>query len=85
MCIGTVPRKRKGTDMAKNVHKATREFGLTVEQAEQVESLVSTVSSQWQAMLRMALVIGIGELTPGKPFQDVAHRIIDQHSNGTLS
>ncbi len=71
--------------MATSKNKATREFGLTVEQAEQVESLVSTVSPQWQAMLRLALVVGIGETNPEKPFQDVSKRILAQYSVGSLS
>lgn len=51
-------------------------MGLTIKQAEQVESIVRTVPPEHQAILRMAIVIGIGEMTPGKPFQDIASRIV---------
>lgn len=56
------------------------DFGLTKAEREQVESIVSTVPAEWQAVLRLAIVIGIGEMTPGKPFQDFAKRIMEHYS-----
>lgn len=56
------------------------DFGLTKAEREQVESIVRTVPAEWQAVLRMAIVIGIGEMTPGKPFQDFAKRVMEQYS-----
>lgn len=61
--------------------RITREFGLTVKEAENVESIVRTVLPEYQAILRMAIVIGIGEMAPGKPFQDIANRIVSNYGS----
>ena len=59
---------------------AKGDFGLTKAEREEVESIVRSVPAEWQAVLRMAIVIGIGEMAPGKPFQDFAKRIMAQYS-----
>lgn len=58
------------------------DFGLSKEQSEEVESIVRTVPAEWQATLRMAIVIGIGETRPGRPFQTFAKNIVAQYSEG---
>lgn len=67
--------------MNKNM-RATKEFGLTVAQARVVESLVATVPAEVASVLRFALVVGIGEMNPDKPFQTVASNILREHSEG---
>jgi len=67
--------------MNKNI-KATKQFGLTLTQAQNVEKLVSTVPSELASVLRFALVIGVGELSEDKPFQTIANKIIRDHSEG---
>lgn len=63
-------------------HQALRQFGLTVDQSETVETLVNSVPAEWQAILRMALVVGLGELSTDKPFQAVARHILNEHGQG---
>jgi hypothetical protein len=63
-------------------YQALRQFGLSVDEAETVETLVASVPAEWQATLRMALVVGLGELSIDKPFQTVARGIINRHGQG---
>jgi hypothetical protein len=58
------------------------DFGLSKEQSQEVETIVRTVPAEWQATLRMAIVIGIGETRPGRPFQTLANNIMAQYSAG---
>jgi hypothetical protein len=60
--------------------RAIRQFGLTIQQAEHVEAIVRSVPPEFQSILRMSIIIGIGEATPGKPFQDIASRIVRNFS-----
>lgn len=75
--IGRRVRRQKGNEMSAG---AKGDFGLTKAEREQVESIVRTVPAEWQAVLRMAIIIGIGEMTPGKPFQDYAKRVMEHYS-----
>lgn len=62
-----------------NIRKL-RQFGLTIEEAKSVEAIVQSVPAEHQAVLRLAIVVGLGETNPGKPFQDFASRIVRNFS-----
>lgn len=65
-----------------NNMKATKQFGLTVAQAKSVETLVASVPAEMATVLRFALVIGIGEMNPDKPFQTFANNILREYGEG---
>jgi hypothetical protein len=67
--------------MNKNI-KATKQFGLTITEAQNIEKLVLTVPAELASLLRFALVIGVGEMSETKPFQTIASKIIQDHSEG---
>lgn len=67
-----------------NIRKL-RQFGLTIEEAESVEAIVRSVPQEQQAVLRLAIVVGLRETNPGKPFQDFASRIVRNHGKEVVS